>query len=212
MDEPFAILGVSPNASAGEIEAAYRRERAGVIARGQTEDEEAALTALDHAFAEACRRSAEQSLPAVMTSSVVVSTLNPLANMNSTSMAVGGRICSYCGSSNPPQATRCQNCFEMLTQKCPNCGHPLELTQTVCDRCQTVVTEYRQNTAVAPAIEAERIDKERSEGAEYAQEVGIVVDAEQRARIRFWVLVIAFSVLILLVMMSVASSSGSVWR
>ena len=210
MNDPHEILNVSPGASFNEIEAAYHKKRAAAISMSDEVDVETTLRNLDAAF-EMLQRPTIDQPPSTPTTAPPISTLNTLANMSLASPTAGTRTCVRCGAINPSQATHCQNCFEQLTRPCPHCGHPLDLTQTVCDRCNTVVVEYRQRVGIPPAREAKRIDAERSNSTEYARDVGIVVDAERRAAIRFWVLVIVFVVIVAILVLATASS-GSTWR
>lgn len=210
MNDPYVILGVARDASYEDIEATYYQKRAAALTGSEKEDVETRLGELDSAFQ--ALQAPTVGKPRVTTvTAPPTSTLNTLANMNLAPTPIEGRVCPQCSMINPGQAVRCQNCFEPLTQPCPHCGRPLAVNQAVCDRCQTVVAEYRLDIEGPPARAAKRIDSERADLAEYAQDVGIVVDAERRAEIRFWFLVVVFIIIIAIIVISLASI-GSAWR
>lgn len=188
MNDPYKILDISRNASYAEIEAAYYKKRAMILAISEETEAEAALQEVEAAFQtlqklRACdtRTSLAPNLP-LTPASPRVSTLNTLANVDLTLTTFSGRACKRCGIVNPYQAERCQACFEFLTKECPHCGHKIDVAQTICDRCQTVVNEYQQKIKSYPTHVGKRVDTEREIAEEYAREVGAVADALHRRK------------------------------
>ena len=168
MPDHYQLLNVSPTASAEQIQSAYHRERARLLAdAGEDESRVApALQALEQAYAvlsDPGQRAAYDQARGLNTDRALVVGDQSSALQTTTAQAprLEERLCPKCGRPNPIQATMCAYCAEQISRPCPKCGNPAIVDERVCGRCGTVIAEYDQQRFMQAEARKRQIEAER---------------------------------------------------
>ena len=214
MADLYQTLNVPSTATTAEIQSAYHRERARIMADEPAGEAPTAdrLATLDEAYAtltDATRRMAyDRSVGdnAIGTALVAASSPAAIVVPQTPAAPVLQQPCPHCGALNPLQATMCLQCGQQVSRPCPNCGQPVVLSQTVCARCNTFIPEYDQRR-FGEAIKVEQQTQQVRQESEIrveALEAGHQVRAQQGAI--FWLIVtgLCIGVTVLFVILNAA--------
>jgi ribosomal protein L40E len=170
MADPYQILNLHLTATPAEVQAAYARERAKLLADSPPGEEQTAqqLQAVDDAYAtliEPTRRAAYDQSASNKLALATTSQPNAIVIPSSSPNPILQQACPHCGALNPIQATMCLQCGQQVSRPCPNCSYSVLLNQTVCPRCNTFIPEYDQRRfaegiSVERKTQQERIESE----------------------------------------------------
>jgi ribosomal protein L40E len=216
MADHYQLLNVSPTASADQIQAAYHRERARLLASA-AEDETRiapALASLEQAFvvlSDAAQRAAyDQSRSQTGTTALTVANIpSALQTSNQApTRPIEQRVCPHCGSLNPAQATLCANCGKQISRRCPKCGNPVALVERVCGRCGTVIAEYDQNRFAQSVALEKQIQDERRVSEVRVSALEATHRANRRFGFIFWAIVFALLIGVCVLGSILLSASG----
>lgn len=195
MTNYYELLQLQPAASTAEIQSAYHRQRASLLA-ADVEDLPQQLTMLDEAYAvlsEPGQRAAyDRSLSDEPSSRSLVLADQPAGILapRPSSVPVVQRECWKCGKPNPIQATMCAFCGTQISRPCPQCGQIVALDQTVCPRCNTLLPEYDARR-FAETVQIERtIQEERRFNEARVQTLEETHTANRISGTFFWVVVV----------------------
>jgi hypothetical protein len=198
MTNLYQLLSVSSVANTAEIQAAYNRERARIMAdepAGEVQTAEQ-LAVLDEAYAtlvDPARRAAyDQSIgsssmgtaltAAVQSTTIIVPPTPPTPILK--------QQCPHCGALNPIQATMCEQCGQQVSRPCPNCGQPTILGQTVCSRCHTYIPEYDQRRFAEAVKVGQQTQQVRQESEIRLEALEASHKASSRQGMIFWIAVV----------------------
>ena len=170
MTDYYHLLQLSPNASADQIQSAYHRERARLLASSGEDETRIApqLSALEQAYtvlSDPTQRSVYDQSRGVQPNSALMigGASNALQVGTAPTRPIEQRACPSCGKPNPIQATRCGHCGEQISNPCPKCGNPVMSNERACGRCGTVIAEYHQDRFMQAEGQKQQIQKERAE-------------------------------------------------
>lgn len=203
MSDEFATLGLSSDASPEQIQEAFARKRAEIVATIEDNvKRDEALAELQQEFDKLGKKKSlaivdeavpQREIPSLL--SMVDSMTAPLRNESDHYATVA---CLHCGMQNPKEALICTSCGRQIARPCPKCGRILRIDAKVCSRCNTILLEYDQSRL----YESEHIREVKDREREQSQ---IRVDAledhhKKRALfgVAFWIIAVAVIVFLCL--------------
>lgn len=202
MPDYYQLLKIPSSASPDQIQSAYNRERARLLAAASDESSiSSALQGLDDAFAvlsNPAQRAAydrsrgENSMSALMVGTA--STASALQPDTAPARPVQQRACPNCGTLNPVQATICSSCGRQITRPCPKCGNPIALNEVICPRCGTHIAEYDQSRFAHAQVWEEKIAKERRETDVRVATLEATHGTNRKFGFLFWAVVLGVAV------------------
>ena len=168
MSDYYQILNIPSNATPEQIQSAYYRERARLLAAAGDDEAQVApaLQGIEQAFtvlSDSAQRSAYDRGRAPTPNSALTlgNSVQSLQSVSGSSRPVQERPCPNCAMPNPIQATICANCGAQISRPCPKCGNPVPGDERVCSRCGTVVAEYDQQRFMQAEARKNQIENER---------------------------------------------------
>jgi hypothetical protein len=166
MTDNFATLGISEDATPEEIQDAFNKKRAMLIASIEDDQQRAAaLMELQDAF-DAISKSKTLAL---MNEEPPKKKIDPLLDMvgnvntpiRNESDGFVTVACPHCGFRNHKDAAMCSNCGQQISRHCPKCGKVLPIDAQVCSRCNTVIRDLNQSRIIETTHMKDVIDSER---------------------------------------------------
>jgi len=168
MADYYQTLNIASDASQEQIQAAYHRERARLLAAtGDDETQLApALQMLEQAFttlSDPTQRAAYDRGRAPNPSAALAlgNPIQSLQPVSGSARTLPERPCPNCAMPNPVQATICAHCGAQISRPCPKCGNPVLGDERICSRCGTVVAEYDQQRFMQAEARKNQIEAER---------------------------------------------------
>lgn len=168
MNNPYSILGIEDGASREQIQAAYNKKRARLLASlDNNPDATEEIQKIDEALVQLLNQSnlaLTQTLPPQPSGSTdsILSLVDKLdAPILDKNEAAYCQPCPYCGIPNPVHASVCSSCGRQISRPCPKCGHRVLLNEAVCPRCNTIISELDQQRHADAVITKGRVEEER---------------------------------------------------
>ncbi len=168
MADYYQTLNIASNASQEQIQAAYYRERARLLAAAGDDESQitSVLQALEQAFtvlSDPAQRAAYDRgrAPNPNTALTLGNPMQALQPASGSARPIQVRPCPNCAMPNPIQATICAHCGTQISRPCPKCGNPVLGDERVCSRCGTVVAEYDQQRFMQAEARKNQIEAER---------------------------------------------------
>lgn len=153
MADNFLVLGISQDANPEQIQEAFARKRAELIA--SIEDDrirEESITELQKAYDEIRKKKNLALFDEEIPNRKIDPLLRMVNNLNAPvyneSSLFAATSCLFCGSKNPIEAQICTACGKQISRPCPKCGKILRIDTLVCPRCNTIIRIYNQTRLI----------------------------------------------------------------
>jgi len=168
MTDNFEMLDISEDANQQQIQEAFDKKRAELIASiDDNQQRQEAIAELQKAFDTICR---SKSLALVQEEKSPISNdplLSMVDNLNSSLHNETDQFatipCIYCGVRNLKEALICSSCGRHISRPCPKCGRVLSIEANICPRCKTILREFDESRIFDGSHVKEIKDLERRE-------------------------------------------------
>jgi hypothetical protein len=202
MENHYHILGITPTATSAEVQDAYTRKRAELLAARDDDSPETleALAKLDQAYivlnnpSERTAYDRASGIDRSPSSLVIANQPDAIVKAQETLPPQVQQPCPHCGALNPVQATFCIKCDAQISRPCPNCGVSVVLSQGVCPRCNIVIPEYQTRQMTQGMVVEEQVKEERIEAAAETKRLNAIFNREIQFGCVFWIVVVAIFV------------------
>lgn len=199
MRSPYEILGVTAEATAEQIEAAYSARRAAFMEQDDVHPEIAVgLQELDDAYAQltALARFALAPSSTVKTApDPVLSVVSEITNPTSEHFGFeAGQACPYCNYQNPAKAITCVACGQQISRPCPNCGLSLPLGLLTCPRCNTIIREHDKQRLAEAAVTGQHTHEDRVTNQIRVEALEEIHRQRRVFGFLFWILVVVVAI------------------
>lgn len=209
MKDYYALFGLHPTSTLSEIQVAYKQIRNQIEnQRGDSKDNDSSINAqlleLDEGYAilsEPGQRAAYDRLHESQNKEISTALVQQSTQLGiDTVVPVNSPInCPHCSTLNPVRAVNCLKCGKQITRPCPQCGQNLSLQQTVCTRCETILSEYDMQRFAEGAVIEQRVSEERIKSEARVTALEERHSEARQSAVIFWLLIMGLCLVLPLI-------------